>query len=145
MSAEEDGQHLKLLSIFHYVVAGLTAAFSSIFLIHVGLGLTILLRPGLLDGKNRPDPFGGWIFLVMGCAAVTFGWTLAACIGLAGRYLAQRRHHTFCFVIAGVEAAMCSPFGTVLGVFTIIVLLRPSVKQLFKPSVPTVPGPPAVT
>src|SRR6266536_4066605 len=98
MSAEDDAQHLKLLAIFHYVVAGLTAAFSSIFLVHAGLGVMMLLRPGFFDGKS-PDPFGGWIFFAMGCAAVMFGWTLAACIGLTGRFLAKRRHHTFCLVI----------------------------------------------
>lgn len=49
---------------------------------------------------------------------------------LAGRALAQRRRYTFCLVIAGV-ACMFMPFGTVLGVFTIIVLLRDSVKELF--------------
>jgi hypothetical protein len=134
MSAEDDVQHLKLLSIFHYIVAGLTAAFSSMFLIHAGLGLTMLMRPGSFDGKNRPDPFAGWLFFAMGCAAVAFGWTLAAGIGLGGRFLAKRKHHTFCLVMAGIEAGMCSPFGTVLGVFTIIVLLRPSVKELFNPS-----------
>jgi len=137
MSAEEDLQHLKLLSIFHYVVAGITAAFSSMFLIHAGLGLAVLLRPAVLDGKNGTDPIGGWMFLVLGCAAVTFGWTLATCIGLAGRYIAKQRHHTFCLIMGGVEAAMCSPFGTVLGVFTIVVLLRPSVKQLFRSAAET--------
>jgi len=32
--------------------------------------------------------------------------------------------------MAGVEC-MFMPFGTVLGVFTIIVLMRPSVKEIF--------------
>ena len=49
---------------------------------------------------------------------------------LAGRYLARRERYTFCLVVAGVEC-MFMPFGTVLGVFTIIVLSRPSVKDLF--------------
>ena len=141
-SAEDDVQHLKLLSIFHYVVAGLTAVFSSIFLVHVGLGLLMLLRPGSFAGRNHPDAFAGWIFLAMGCAAVTLGWTLAAGMGLAGRFLSRRRHHTFCLVMGGIEAAMCSPFGTALGVFTIIVLLRPSVKQLFNPPPATLAVPP---
>ena len=132
MTLDDDTRHLRLLSIFHYVVAGLAAAFSSLFLIHVGLGLTMLLRPGLLDAKNRPDAMAGWMFLIMGSGAVVLGWSLAAVIGFAGRFLAQRRRYTFCLVVAGVEAGLCSPFGTILGIFTIVVLLRPSVKELFK-------------
>jgi len=38
----------------------------------------------------------------------------------------------FCLVMAGVECIF-TPFGTVLGVLTIIVLVRPSVKELFMP------------
>jgi hypothetical protein len=37
----------------------------------------------------------------------------------------------FCLAMAGIEAALCMPLGTVLGIFTIIVLMRPSVKQAF--------------
>jgi len=36
----------------------------------------------------------------------------------------------FCFVVACIEC-LFMPFGTVLGAFTIIVLMRPSVKNLF--------------
>ena len=45
--------------------------------------------------------------------------------------LARRRRYLYCLILAGVMAATCMPFGTVLGVFTIIVLMRPSVKQAF--------------
>jgi len=34
-------------------------------------------------------------------------------------------------VVAGSICLVCNPLGTVLGVFTIIVLMRPSVRQLF--------------
>ena len=50
---------------------------------------------------------------------------------LAGWWLAKRKHYWFCFVVACLACAF-SPLGTVLGVFTIIVLLRPSVKALFE-------------
>jgi hypothetical protein len=36
----------------------------------------------------------------------------------------------YCLVVAGIECIFM-PFGTVLGVFTIIVLMRPSVRNLF--------------
>ena len=62
--------------------------------------------------------------------AVIGGWTLAACIVTAGRFLAHRRHYLFCLVMAGIECVLM-PFGTVLGVFTILVLVRESVKEVF--------------
>jgi hypothetical protein len=40
-------------------------------------------------------------------------------------------HYIFCLVIAAVECIFM-PFGTVLGVFTIIVLQRPTVKAMFR-------------
>jgi hypothetical protein len=46
--------------------------------------------------------------------------------------MAHRKHYTFCLVMAGVEC-LFMPFGTVLGVFTILVLNRQTVKELFTP------------
>ena len=48
----------------------------------------------------------------------------------------------FHYAVAAI-ACMFMPFGTVLGVFTIIVLMRPSVKERFAPagsSSPSAPG-----
>ena len=41
----------------------------------------------------------------------------------------------FCLVMGAVECVFM-PFGTVLGIFTIIVLMRESVKPLFTPNNP---------
>ena len=60
------------------------------------------------------------------------GWTLAVLVLMAGRFIARRKHYMFCFVMACVECVFM-PFGTALGVFTILVLSRQSVKRLFNP------------
>jgi hypothetical protein len=62
-----------------------------------------------------------------------FSFVFALFIFLAGRALAKRRRYWFAFVIACIECIFL-PFGTILGVFTIIVLSRESTKQLFEPS-----------
>ena len=59
------------------------------------------------------------------------GWTLACFMIAAGRKLRGRRSRMFCLVIAGIECAFV-PLGTVLGVFTIIVLVKDSVKAMFE-------------
>jgi hypothetical protein len=49
----------------------------------------------------------------------------------AGYFLSLRKYYTFCLVMAGIEC-LFMPVGTVLGVFTIIVLMRPTVKAMFE-------------
>jgi hypothetical protein len=86
----------------------------------------------LQSRETGPFPLFGLMFAVVGGSIVLLGWALAVCIALAGRSLAQRKRYTFCLALAGIQCAF-TPFGTVLGVFTIIVLIRPSVKALFQP------------
>lgn len=124
----QDQEHLKLLSIFHFVVAGLAALFSLIPVLHLVIGI------GLVSGAfEETDPAAqtmGWFFVVLAGVMILMGLIFAVCLALAGRSLARRRNHTFCLVMAGL-ACMFMPFGTVLGVFTIIVLMRESVKDSF--------------
>jgi hypothetical protein len=55
---------------------------------------------------------------------------MATCEIAAARLLQRRHGYRFIFAVACLEC-LGFPFGTVLGVFTLVVLLRPSVKQLF--------------
>ncbi|HTX20445.1 MAG TPA: hypothetical protein VMD27_01090 [Candidatus Aquilonibacter sp.] len=82
-----------------------------------------------------PPPVVAWILIFMGGLFMALGWAFAGLVFVAGRFLARRKHHTFCLVVAGV-ACLFMPFGTVLGVFSIIVLIREPVKQLFIASQP---------
>ncbi len=124
----QDEQYLKLLSIFHYVVGGLAALFACMPIIHLSIGIAMLV--GAIDDAPPFMPFVGLMFVVMPVLFIAFGWTLAVCLIVAGRCLAKRKRYIFCLVIAAISC-MFMPFGTVLGVFTIIVLMRPSVKELF--------------
>jgi hypothetical protein len=129
----EDEDHLRLLSIFHYVVAGMHAVCAMFPVLHLAIGAALVFAPEKLsspDGEPPPQ-LVGWFFMLIAGMIIAFGVTLAACIAVAGRLLAQRRRYLFCFVNACVMAALSMPFGTVLGVFTIVVLMRPSVKAAF--------------
>jgi hypothetical protein len=128
----QDEEHLRWLSISHYVCAGLEALFACIPIIHLGLGLVMVLAPQVFGpGKNQPPAFLGLLFTFLGLGIMFAGWTLAALLAWAGRCLDRRMHYTFCFVMACV-ACLFQQFGIVLGVFTIIALVRPSVKILFE-------------
>ena len=58
------------------------------------------------------------------------GWTLAGFVLATGRKLKRRRSHTFCLAVAVVECLLM-PLGTILGVFTIITLMKEPVKEIF--------------
>jgi hypothetical protein len=132
----QDEDHLRLLSIFHYVCAGFAAFFACIPGIYVVMGLVMLFASESFgSSKDLPPAFVGVFFILFGGVMMLLGWALAACLVYAGRCLGKRKHYTFCLVVAGI-ACMFMPFGTILGIFTILVLLRPTIKPLFAAAVP---------
>ncbi len=127
----QDLEHLRLLSIFHYVVAGLASLFALFPLLHLVLGIG-LATGGFGEPQTAETRLVGCFFIAFSVAWIACGLALAVCLVLAGRDLALRRRYTFCLVIAAIACAFM-PFGTVLGIFTLLVLMRPSVKELFEP------------
>jgi len=126
-----DDEHLRLLSIFYYVKGGISALFACIPIIHVVLGLVFIIAPEVFGhGNDRPPAFVVLLLVMLGGFLILFGWTFAILALITGRCIARRKHYMFCFVMACVECIFM-PFGTVLGVFTILVLNRQSVKELF--------------
>jgi hypothetical protein len=130
MSNED--QSLHILSIFHYVVAGLAALFSLLPIFHVVLGLMMALGK-LDDGSNPPPAVLGWLFAVFGAGLMLAGFAFAACYAYAGRCLTRRHHYMYCLVMAGIGCTFM-PFGTVLGVFTIVELQKEEVRRMFQTS-----------
>jgi len=129
----EDQQHLRLLSISHYVVAGLAGLFSLLPILHLVIGLGLV--SGALETNDEWGSILGLFFAVIAVVMIAVGLSFAACLALAGRFLAARRNRTYCLVMAGL-ACMFVPFGTVLGVLTIIVLMRDSVRIQFDGAAP---------
>ena len=127
----DDERHLDLLSIFHYVLGGLMALFPCFFFIHIGLGIAMVT--GAFDGEqDAPPAFMGWFFILIPGFFMVLAWTVAALVIVAGRRLKRRVHRTYCFVVAAIECLVFMPLGTILGVFTIVVLTRESVGRLFE-------------
>jgi hypothetical protein len=135
----QDEDHLRLLSIFHYVVGGLAVLFALFPVIYLVLGLIMVFAPDKFTGQGGPPPaFIGWFFVAFAALFILLGWVFAVLVLLSGRFLGRRKRHRYCLVMAGVEC-LFMPFGTVLGVLTIIVLTRESVKQLFATGLPPDP------
>lgn len=136
MTTDQNEQHLKLLSIFHYVVAGLTALFACFPVFHLAIGLSMLSGGfGEMPEEDFPFQIFGLIFVLIPAAIILAGWALAGAMAATGYFLSRRTHYMFCQVVAGIECIFI-PFGTVLGVFTIVVLVQPQVKAMFGQSPP---------
>jgi len=137
--APADKQHLNLLSAFHYVGAGLAIVGLGFLALHYALLGTVMNDPAAWAGHPAPPPPGffdmfKWFYAVFGAwLGSSFLLNL-----LAGIYLRARKHRTFCIVVAGTNC-MHMPLGTILGIFTIIVLVRDSVRATFQTRADTAP------
>ena len=164
---DQTREHLRLLSIFHYVVGGFGFFFSLFPVLHLVFGIFMMIAP--LEDHSQgssattthtaeqedfeiPEPplepydsppespatlseaamirFIGAMFTGVAAFIMLGGFALSTAIIVAGRRLAAYRSHTYCLVIAAIEC-LFMPLGTVLGVFTIIVLVRPEARDLF--------------
>ena len=137
-----DEEHVQLLAIFHYVVAGLAALFSFFPLLYTTVGAIFIFaaRHGTAKpGEDLPPEFLGWIFAALGSLFFLIAIAMAICILVAGRSLALRKGYSFALVMACIECLFL-PFGTILGVFTIVVISRESVRRLFSTASAQAPG-----
>jgi hypothetical protein len=126
----KDEEHLRLLSIFHYIVGAIAALFALFPIIHLIMGIAMILGCFKDNSGEGPPVFMGYMFVIMSLAFMFAGWAFAILLIIAGRFLSKRKHYMFCLIVAAI-GCIFMPFGTVLGVFTIIVLMQPSVKELF--------------
>lgn len=127
----QDEQHLQLISIFYYIIAAMAGLLALIPVIHLTIGIALVSGafPADNGGEHTPE-FVGWIFIGVASLLIVLGVVIAVCSVAVARYISRRRHYTFCIVAAAL-ACLFMPLGTILGVFTIIVLSRASVKPLF--------------
>jgi hypothetical protein len=130
-----DREHLKTLAICHYVLGGLCFLVGLFPMIHLAVGVAIVSGafPGPPPDGSFPPEFFGWLFIGVASAVIAFCWGLGLALVQAGTCLRQRRWRTFCMVVAGVSC-LFKPLGTILGVLTLIVLMRPSVREAFAPA-----------
>jgi hypothetical protein len=132
--ADDDLEHLRLLSVFHYVVAGMMALASLVPGVQLTVGL--LLATGRIGAADDGSEAFGWLMASCASFLVILGLSIATLVAIAGRGLARHRSYTYCLVVAGF-LCLAIPFGTLLGVFTIIVLVKPTVRALFGVDAPS--------
>jgi hypothetical protein len=139
---DRDEEHLRLLMWAYYIWGGTIGFFSLFAVIYIGFGA--MMAFGGFPASNNPanDPrLPGLLLLVGGSVFFILGVTFALLTFFAGRSIRDRRRRIFCQIIGGLNCLQV-PFGTVMGVCSILVLNRPQVKLLFdSPGAPPPPAP----
>jgi hypothetical protein len=132
-----DVDHLNLLSIFHFVSAGLGFVGMFFLMAYFAIMHVVFSNPSIWQNQRHGPPpppefflifhIMTWFYLVLAL------WCMACAILnlLSGIFLRVRKHRTFSFVVAGINCLQI-PIGTVLGIFTIVVLTRDSVRELYE-------------
>lgn len=130
---QTDADHLRLLSIFHFVGAGLAFLGILFVFVHFAISQTMLNNPQLWQNQQQgypPDEFFAaikWLYLVCGA------WFFASAVlnVISALLLYARKYRTFSLVVGGINC-LHIPLGTVLGIITITVLIRDSVRELYE-------------
>jgi hypothetical protein len=131
-----DEEHLKLLSLGYMVSAGMSAFFSLFGLMYMAMGafmgeMISRMPENARNAADQPPPaFFGWFFGSIGLALFLFMIGTAVVKLRAAFCIKQRKGRVFCMIVAGI-CCLGIPYGTLLGVFTFIVLGRDSVVRQF--------------
>lgn len=129
LQSEIAAHDLKALSIGHYIQGGIMAFYSLVALAYGAFVATIVTKVGAAGQQQLPDGILAILSIVF--SAVLFASALyTLCIFLAARWLGRRQHILFIQIVSGLNCLFI-PYGTVLGVFTLVVLARPQAKLLF--------------
>ena len=133
---EKDLEHLKLLGIFHYIWGALSLL-GGIFIGGYFLVIGVILMNNPPTSTSSEDSgtasMAGGILIGVGVVlfliVVVYGiLTLMA----GGKYRKHQGGYWFCFILAIVTLVIGGIPGIVLGIFSLIVLSRESVKTLFR-------------
>lgn len=130
-------EHLKLLAIAHYVLAGLTAAMAAFFIPLAVKGWRLLeaARQGMPASAASPFDSGdqaylGVLLFSTGVSVTALCLVHGGVLVYIGRCLARRRRRTLCLAFS-VLHLINVPLGAVLSVLTILALRHPEVRKAF--------------
>jgi hypothetical protein len=127
-----DNEHLRLLSICHFAIGGLAVVMLPFFGMYFVFIYSFLKSvPFITPSHNGPPPEAfDFMFVVYPIVGLL---TAAGAVLhlLSGWFLLKKRYRVFSLVVAGLDC-LYVPLGTLLGVFTILVLTRPSVGRMYE-------------
>jgi hypothetical protein len=129
---QKDKDHIRILAIFHFVLGALNLLGVGFIFLHYFMMRSLFTNPEMWKGKEAQAPPKElfevfiWLYVLMGIMLVL----ASAGNALSGVFLLKKKYRMFSLIVAGLDC-LFMPFGTLLGVFTIIVLIRDSVRRLY--------------
>lgn len=125
-----DLEHLRLLKMFFYLKAGVTALFASLFIFHFIFMVILAVNPSMFGETKGSGEFPALVFGIVIGLFICLGWLIAILSAYAGKCIGQRKNRGLIYTMAAINCLFI-PYGTALGIFTFMVMNRPSVKTLF--------------
>ncbi len=128
---KKDADQLRLLAVFHHVKGGLSLLMLLLIYVHY-LFMSTVFDPAKWAKMDQAPPPGffeafRWIYGIMGVVVLAMGVLHV----LSGLCIARRKCRMFSLVLAGLDLVQI-PLGTALGVCTLVVLLRDSVREEYE-------------
>jgi len=142
---------LRLLSIGYYIQAGIACFYTLLMLGYSTFATVLLANINKMAGQTNQQEIPPAVLSVISiliALMLSIFCAYTVCMFLAGYWLRQFRNKMFIQVLAAFNC-LAIPYGTLLGIFTFMVLQRPSAKQFFAeagapPPLPSPPAPPSL-
>jgi hypothetical protein len=137
---------LRLLSIGYYIQAGIAGFYTLIMLGYSTFAAAIFANIAKTSADSNQQVPPGLLTAISILLIILIGLSCAytVCMFLAGYWLRHFRNKLFIQILAAFNC-LAIPYGTVLGIFTFMVLQRPSASQFFAAGTaapPPLPAPP---
>lgn len=127
---EQKPNNLNTFRILFLVKGIITLGFSLFFMLYAGMGF--FFNAAIEHNQETPElPFNfGWIFVIIGGLGIIICVAFGILTLLASKYLKEVKNYNFIFAVAVINC-LTGVLGILLGVFTLVELTKPEVKQLF--------------
>src|ERR1700761_8818665 len=129
---------LRLLSIGYYIQGGIAAFYTLLMLGYSAFATAILANINKVAAESSQQQVPPALLSIISILlAILLGLACiyTVCMFLAGYWLPRFRNKVFIQIIGALNC-LAIPYGTVLGIFTLMVLQRPSAKQFFAAGTP---------
>jgi hypothetical protein len=128
-----DADHLRLLTVFHFIGAALSVVGILFVVGHYAFFHAFILNSSQWAGHKQPPPppqvfaIFKWFYVI-----VALWFILSGVANLISAFcLRARKGRTFSLAVACLNL-LHMPLGTLLGAFTLVVLLRDSVREAYE-------------
>ena len=132
-----DAEQLRLLALFHYIFGGLGVAFALLGIVWTLLMATMFASfppapTGMTEEAARQLRTMPAVMMAVFGVLAALGVVYSILQIVSGRCIARRRARLFSLIVA-LPGLVFLPYGTLLSVFTFVVLERASVERLYDP------------